>query len=333
MAVKFQDYYSTLGVARNADDATIKKTYRKLARQYHPDVNKSADAESKFKSISEAYEVLSDPAKRKRYDSLGSSWNSGEDFTPPPGGGAGGFRSYNSRGGQNPFGGGENPFSGFEGMGGGGRESHFSDFFESLFGSSFGEAPGGHSRRRSAGRGMDQESEITISLEDASAGAVRSITITAEGEDGEPLKQSFELKLPRGTPDGARIRVPGKGGPGRRGAAPGDLYLRVHIAPHPIFKLSGRDLEETLDISPWEAVLGAEVDVKSLDGGSRIRLKPGTQSGQKIRLKGKGLPGQKGDPDGDLYAVVRIVVPAVPTPEETELFKHLAQCSKFKPRY
>lgn len=326
--MKFQDYYSTLGVPKTADDATIKKAYRKLAREYHPDVNKASGAEAKFKQISEAYEVLGDPAKRKKYDSLGQDWRGGQDFNAPPGGG---FRYQSSRGGAQG-----NPFAGFnfnQGMDG---SSGFSDFFESLFGgASFGGGPGGRSSKRrpsQPGRGIDHESEITVSLEDACSGAVRSITLTSEDENGEPVKNSFELKLPRGTADGAKIRVPGKGGSGRHGGQSGDLFLRVHIAPNPLFRVNGRDLEVDLSISPWEAALGAEVEVKTLDGSSRIRLKPGTQSGQKIRLRGKGVPGQKGSADGDLYAVVKIVVPESLTPAEAELFKKLAQSSHFNPR-
>ena len=331
--MKFQDYYTSLGVSKTADDASIKKAYRKLARQYHPDVNKAAGAETKFKEISEAYEVLGDPVKRKKYDSLGANWQGGQDFKAPPGGG---FRyqqhgAGGGAGGANPFGGVN--FNNMDGMDGAGG---FSDFFESLFGGSgFGGGPGGRAgaRKRSPGRGIDHESEITVSLEDACLGAVRSITLTAEGDDGEPIKNSFEFKLPRGTPDGAKIRVPGKGGPGRRGGQPGDLFLRVHIAQHPIFRVNGRDIEEDLPISPWEAVLGAELEVKTIDGTSRIRLKPGTQSGQKIRLKGKGLSGQKDTPDGDLYALVKIIVPENPTAPDLELFKKLSQTSHFNPRH
>jgi len=335
MAVQFQDYYATLGVPKGADDATIKKAYRKLARENHPDVSKAPGAETKFKAISEAYEVLSDPAKRKRYDALGPDWKAGQGFNSPPPGGGQQFRNFYSKGGKGQQGSPFENFEGFRGMGGG--ESGFSDFFESLFGGAgFGGGPGGarsSSRRRPGpSKGQDHESELTISLEDACSGAVRSITMSAQNPDGSVAKNSFDVKLPRGTPDGARIRLAGKGGPAAPGGTPGDLFLRIHIAPHPIFKLSGRDLEESLDITPWEAVLGAEVEVKTLDSSARIRLKPGTQSGQKIRLKGKGMPGQKGEAEGDLYAVVRIVVPHTPTPVEEDLFKQLAQRSTFKPR-
>ncbi len=337
MSVKYQDYYATLGVPKNASDDAIKKAYRKLARQYHPDVNKSAGAEAKFKSLSEAYEVLGDPAKRKRYDSLGPGWSGGQDFNGPPGGaGSWDFRQQFK---QKRPGGGASPFGdfNFEGMGSGGGGG-FSDFFESLFGgggqsSSFSSGRG-QRRQRSrqqwgSQRGADQESEINISLEDAFHGAVKTITLSSPDEEGG---RSFDVKLPVGTSEGTKIRIPGKGGKGEGGGEDGDLYLRIHIQLHPLFKLNGRDLEEELRISPWEAVLGAEVELKTMEGLSRIRLKPGTQSGQRVRLKGKGLPAQKGGAPGDLYAVVSIVVPENPSPSEKELFKRLAETSAFKPR-
>ena len=330
MAVKFKDYYETLGVSRTADAAEIRKAYRKLARQYHPDVNKNSGAESRFKEISEAHEVLSDPEKRKRYDTLGTDWKSGQEFTPPTGW--------------------ENVHFGFHGSGAPHQESFdqgevdFSDFFESLFGGGGGGGPrpgsagrGGGRRWSSAAAGQDQESEITIALEEAYHGAKKSISLQSVEIDpmtGRPHKQvkSYEVKIPAGATDGTRIRLAGQGGTGSGGGPSGDLYIRLRIAPNDRFRLNGYDIETDLSLSPWEAALGATVSVPTMEGTASVRIPGGTQTGQRIRLKGKGMPRRRDQGRGDLFAVVKIVVPASLSAEEKKLFEQLARVSPFKPR-
>ncbi len=327
MAVKFQDYYETLGVDRGASPAQIQAAYRKLARKLHPDVNKSPDAEEKFKRLNEAYEVLKDQDKRRRYDSLGENWRAGQDFSPPPGWeffgarpGAG--RQGAGRGSAQGFGFevfgedfGETPFSGF------------SDFFEMLFGGPVnGRGRTGRSGRAAWARaapGEDQEAEITISLEEAHRGVRKTIVL----EGGKTL----EVNIPAGTTDGHRLRLRGQGGGGRGGAEAGDLYLRVRLAPHALFKLNGQDLEVEVPIAPWEAALGARIEVPLLEGKASLKLAPGVQSGQRLRLRGKGLA-RRGEGQGDLYAVIRILVPASLSERERELYEELSKVSSFRPR-
>ena len=323
MPVKYKDYYEILGVRRDAAADAIRKNYRKLARQYHPDVNKGAGAEGKFKESSEAYEVLSDPEKRGQYDRLGAAWKQGQDFTPPPGWENIHFESRGPRGARSAHG------RGFEEFGG-----EFSDFFESLF--------GGHGFAQqqepwaSPAAGQDVEAEITIALEDAYRGATKTISLQAQQPDerGRVRRslKNYEVHIPAGTTDGSRIRLSGQGQAGHEGGPAGDLYLRVHIAPHASFRLREYDLETDLAISPWEAALGAVVPVPTMDGTASLRIPPGTQSGQKIRLKGKGMPQRRGDGRGDLFAVVKIVVPTTLDAKERELFQELAKRSSFKPR-
>jgi len=323
MAVKFKDYYETLGLTRDADAAKIKRAYRKLAREYHPDVNRSATAETKFKEVSEAYEVLSDPEKRKRFDQLGASWKTGQDFSarpePPPGG-----QQWRGSG-QRPRG------QAFNDMGGG-----FSDFFESLFGQAAGS---GGPRREASGwkiptRGQDHETGIDIPLEDAFRGTSRSMTLKVQemAPDGSLRESSkkVDFRIPPGAVNGTRLRLAGQGGPGYDGGESGDLFLRIKITPHPVFRLKGHHLELDLNISPWEAALGATVPVPTLEGNSSVRLKPGTQSGQTLRLKEKGMPSKHGQ--GDLYATIQIKVPEKLDAKEHELFEALAKASTFNPR-
>lgn len=314
MSVKFRDYYEVLGVSRTADQKEIKKIYRKLARKYHPDVNKNPGSEERFKEIAEAYDVLSDAEKRRKYDELGANYRNGQDFRPPPG-------WENVR---------------FESYGGPGAAGGFSEFFETLFGD--GAAAPGEARSGMAWkmRGMDHEAAITIDLQDAFHGAEKVMTLQT-GEVDEKGRvhrhtKTYNVKIPAGTAEGARIRLKGQGGPGLGGGSSGDLYLRVHIAPHPIFRLKGRDLEVDLNITPWEAALGAKVTVPTMDGNASITLQPGAQSGQRLRLKAKGLAGKKGDHAGDLLALVRIVVPRRMSAREKALFEELARDSKFSPR-
>jgi curved DNA-binding protein len=318
MAVKFQDYYETLGVGRNGGEDEIKKAYRKLARKYHPDVNKDKDAEEKFKQINEAYEVLKDPEKRKLYDELGSDWQSGQDFKPPPGWQDVHFE-FNAGPGAETF----------------GTGSGFSDFFEALFGGRMAGAAGGGRKASWVMRGQDHEAEIHISLEDAYHGTRRAVTLQGHEVDGEgrvrPTVHNFQVKIPSGVTDGTRIRLSGKGGEGMGGGPPGDLYLKVHLEPHPRFAVEGNDLQVEIPVTPWEAALGATVEVEVMDGVVNLKIPAGSQSGQKLRLKGKGLP-MKGHGRGDLYARLKIVVPKTLSERERELFSEMATLSSFKPR-
>ncbi|MFO8064865.1 MAG: DnaJ C-terminal domain-containing protein [Spirochaetota bacterium] len=338
MAVKYKDYYETLGVDRSASQEDIQNAYRKLARKYHPDVNKTEDAEQKFKEINEAYEVLKDPEKRRKYDQLGANYQEGDEFRPPPGweafrdagGGAGGFRqtfNFEDLGGRG--------FDFFGGDTGGG----FSDFFESLFGSAFGGFGGARERGGAAtgawgAKGEDHEAEVTISLEDAYAGGKKTLTLEQRESDASGRVNSrtrnFEVKIPPGINDGERLRLSGQGGAGAGGGKKGDLYLRMRIASHPKFTVNGPDLETEVPITPSEAVLGAKVEVPLVKGTASITIPPGTQSGKRFRLKGKGLRKKGGR--GDLYAVMQIVVPASPSQEERELYKKLGEASSFHPR-
>jgi curved DNA-binding protein len=319
MSVEFQDYYETLGVGRDASEDEIKRAYRKLARKYHPDVNKDKEAEEKFKQINEAHEVLKDPEKRKLYDQLGSEWQAGQDFKPPPG-----WENvhFDFR-----------PGPGAEAFDFGGG---FSDFFEMLFGGSMG--GGGRARARQSSwvmRGQDHEAEIEIDLDSAYHGTTRTLTLQGHEVDQQgqvrPTVQNIQVKIPPGVTDGTRIRLTGKGGEGMGGGPPGDLYLKVHIEPHPRFTLEGHNLQIEVPIAPWEAALGAPVQVVTMDGTVNLKIPSGSQSGQKLRLRGKGFP-KKGGARGDLIARLKIVVPKDLTAKEKELFAEMAEVSSFKPR-
>jgi curved DNA-binding protein len=315
MAVAFRDYYDLLGVARDASEEDIRRAYRKLARQYHPDVNKEEGAEERFKEISEAYEVLRDPEKRERYDRFGQNWKAGQDVS-----GAQGFDGY--EGFDNvrvDFGGGD--FGGAD----------FSDFFEGLFGgrSRARRAPRGgggfegFSGRGYSGRGSDQEAVIELTLEEAFRGGRRRITL-ADGRD-------YEVNIPAGVREGQRIRLAGEGGPGVGGGPSGDLFLRVRIRPDSRFRLKDRDVEVDLPVSAWEAALGASVEVPTLEGTAKVRVPAHSSCGRRLRLKGQGMPDRAGQ-RGDLYAAVKIVMPKRLKKEERELFERLAEVSNFDPR-
>lgn len=311
MPVRFKDYYETLGVARHASQDEVRKAYRRLARKFHPDVNKNPDAENKFKEIAEAYEVLGDPPKRKKYDEFGN-YHSGDEFRPPPGSENASYRFY-----------GEPSSSGFSSDDLGG----FSDFFETMFGGRGME----HSFRRA--RGQDHEAGITISLEDAFHGGNKSISLQTAGldEHGRVHRQTktYKVRIPAGAVDGMKIRLAGQGGADSSGSSPGDLYLHVSIAPHPVFKWSGKNLEITLPITPWEAVLGAKITVPTMEGKASLTIGPGTQSGQKFRLRGKGFSGNN---HGDLIVTVQIAVPSSVSAHERKMYEELKKNSSFKPR-
>ncbi|MCU0573390.1 MAG: DnaJ domain-containing protein [Syntrophobacteraceae bacterium] len=327
MAVTFRDYYEVLGVDRKASQEEIQRAYRKLARKYHPDVNKAKDAEDRFKEIGEAYEVLKDPDKRSKYDQLGANWKDGQEFRPPPG-----WEQHFGFG--SGMGGGQTEFRWSSGGGG-----DFSDFFEMLFGGRGFRSAGA---RGGAGQGpvwsqagADQEAVVRIRLEDAFHGATRSITLQSQTvtPDGKVSVQerSYDVKIPVGVLPGQKIRLSGQGGEGMGGGPRGDLYLKVEIDPHPIYRLEGRDLHMTLHVAPWEAALGAEVEVPTPAGPVTLKVPPGSQSGQKMRLRGKGMPSPKGSP-GNLYAVISIMVPKIPSAAERELFEKLRESSSFNPR-
>lgn len=318
MPVGYHDYYAALGVPRDASSDDIRRAYRKLAREFHPDVNKDPGAEDRFKELAEAYEVLRDPEKRERYDRLGANWRAGQDVS-----GARGFRGFDQTGfDQAGFGeGGGFGDGGFRVEFGEGGD--FSDFFESLFG---GRRPGG--RRAADGfgsvprRGRDQEAILELSLEEAAAGGSRHLTL-----DG----RSYDVKIPVGVRDGQRIRLAGEGGPGVDGGPPGDLLLRVRLAPHPRFRVEGRDLHVDLPVSPTEAALGALAPVPTLTGSVRVKVPPGSSSGRKLRLRGEGLPGTDGA-KGDLFAHVQIMVPKHLSDREREAYEQLAAASQFDAR-
>jgi curved DNA-binding protein len=325
--VEFQDYYETLGIARGASADEVRRAYRKLARQYHPDVNKEAGAEARFKQITEAYEVLKDPEKRKRYDALGSNWRAGQEFTPPQG-----FEGF-----QFDFGGARGAGEAFSG---------FSSFFDTLFGGEgFGSAFGGggfgraargtRTQRQRPRPGPRQEAELVIPLEEAVRGATRDVTLEAQeiGADGrvERTKKTLSLKIPPGTRPGTVMRLAGQGARSVHGGPAGDLLLHIRIAPHPRFSIEGDDLSVRLPLSPWEAALGTKVALELVEGSAELSIPPGSRSGKKLRLRGQGLP-RKGGGRGDLIVELMIHVPATLTPRERELFSELARESRFDPR-
>ena len=311
--MEFKDYYKTMGLARDASQEDIKRAYRRLARKYHPDVSKEADAEARFKEVGEAYEVLKDPEKRAAYDRLlEGGYSAGEEFRPPPGWDAG-----------------------FEFSGGGftgADASEFSDFFESLFGGA-GPFRGTRSARGFAQRGEDRHARIQISLEDAFHGTTRTVTLQAPEVDAQgrvrTRSHSLNVRIPAGVIQGQRIRLTGQGGPGLGSAPAGDLYLEVLLAPHPVYEVEGRDVYLTLPVSPWEAALGAKVKVPTLAGAVEMTIPSGAQSGQKLRLKGRGLPGS---PPGDQYLVLQIRTPKPETEAQRQLYEQLARALPFNPR-
>ena len=316
MSAAFKDYYETLGVPRDASSADIKKAFRKLARVHHPDVAKDKQsAEAKFKEINEANEVLSDPEKRKKYDDLGAHWQDPH------------------HGQQQAYQGAPQDFGHEFNFGGTG----FSDFFEQYFsgGSRYGfpESARGPAPTARERKGSDIEGDILVTLEEVMQGAVRPISLQmTNARSGKVETHSFQVRIPAGVTDGKRIRVPGQGEPGSGGATAGDLYLRVRHAAHPDLHTEGHDLYYDLDLAPWEAVLGAELTVPTLDGSIKLRIPPGSENGQQLRVRGRGLPKGKSGERGDYHATVTVHLPTKPSTEERELWEKLRTTSNFNPR-
>jgi curved DNA-binding protein len=311
--MEFKDYYQTLGVARDATQDDIKKAYRKLARKYHPDVSKEKDAEARMKEINEAQAVLSDPEKRAAYDQLGQGNRAGQDFRPPPDWDAG--FEFSGRG----------PFEG--------DAAGFSDFFSELFSRGRGRGEGA----RFQARGEDHHAKILLDLEDAYRGATRLITLRVPTVDAEGhvalTERSLEVRIPKGVHEGQIIRLAGQGNPGMGGGSAGDLYLEVHFKPHPRYRVEGRDVYATLPVAPWEAALGASVRASLPDGEVEVRIPEGSQTGRKLRLKGRGIPGsQPGAQSGDLYLVLEVILPPAKTAKARELYQAMARELAFDPR-
>ena len=323
--MEFRDYYQILGVSRDSTQEEIQKAYRKLAREYHPDVNKDSGAEARFKEFGEAHDVLKDPSKRAKYDRYGAAWKAAEQGGQAPPG----FENIRFDFGTGGMGG----FAGGQGRGSG----SFFDVLENLFGgAATGGCPGGGPRRGFGGmgggfgpppQGADQEARLGLSLEEAAEGGKRKMTLT-DPDTGQ--SKTLMVNIPKGVLPGQRIRLSGQGGRGGPTGRPGNLYLVTDVQPHPSFRLEGRDLHCTLRVTPWEAALGATVTMKTLDGSVRLKVPSGSSSGRRIRLNGKGFPGNDGP--GDLYAQIEIAVPEELTEEEQEAFEKLAEVSDFSPR-
>jgi curved DNA-binding protein len=310
--VEFKDYYDVLGLKRDATADDIKKAFRKLARKYHPDVSKESDAEARMKEVNEAFAVLSDPEKRAAYDQLGRNYRAGQEFRPPPDWDTG-FE-----------------FSGRGGFGGG--QSDFSDFFSELFGrTGRREARAAHGHFST--RGEDHHAKIQLEVEDTYHGATRTIALRAPQVDARGhvalAERALDVRIPKGVHEGQLIRLAGQGSAGMGGGQAGDLYLEVHFNPHGRYRVEGKDVYADLPIAPWEAALGASVKAPLPDGIVEVRIPEGTQSGRKLRLKGRGIPG---NPPGDLYLVLDVVLPAASTAKARELYQAMARDLAFNPR-
>lgn len=316
--VDYKDYYKVLGVRRDASADEVQKAYRKLARKFHPDVNRAAGAEGRFKEVAEAYEVLKDPDKRAKYDRFGTAWKQVQQGAPPPPG----FEGF--------------PFHGFPGgnvrfdLGDLGGAEGFSSFFEMLFGR--GER-GGSARPERTGRGgwarpgANEEVELSLSLAEAVHGGQREVRLV----DADGRARTLKITLPKGVREGQRIRLAGQGEAGHAGGPAGDLLLRVRLAADARFRVEGADLVTPLPLSPWEAALGAQAEVPTLSGRVQIKVPAGSSSGRRIRLRGRGMPTAEGG-HGDLYAEIQIALPEELSARERELFEQLARVSRFRPR-
>ncbi len=327
--MEYKDYYAILGVDKKTSQDEIKQAYRRLARKYHPDVSKEPNAEEKFKNLQEAYEVLKDPEKRSAYDALGSNWKAGQEFRPPPGWdmGGGGTRFHTSGG---------RGFSEFseEDLGG------FSDFFSNLFGGGGGRSRTGrqaHAGREDFGfkqRGSDQQAKMRISLEEAFHGGSKTLQmqvpeVDRSGAVSYKLK-TIKVNIPQGVGNGQQLRLSQQGNPGMGGAPAGDLYLEVEIETHRFYSLEGHDVYITLPVAPWEAALGADIKVPTLAGPVGLKLGAGSQAGQKLRLKGRGMPAKPHA--GDQYAIIKIETPPAHSEEQREFYRKMEQLMPFNPR-
>ncbi len=306
--MEFKDYYKVFGVERAASAEEIKRAYRKLARKFHPDVSKEPDAEKRMQEVNEAYEVLNDPEKRAAYDQLGARFSAGQEFRPPPDWDAG----FEFSG----------PFSDAE-------AAHFSDFFSSLFGAGTRRQPAQGFRAR----GEDHHAKILVDLDDAYQGASRIVTLRAPQLDEHGRLQlrerALNVRIPAGIYEGQHIRLAGQGAPGPGGGDAGDLYLEVHFKPHPLYRIEGRDLYLTLPVAPWEAALGATITAPTPGGAVEMKVPPGSQNGRRLRLKGRGIPG---NPPGELYLVLEIVLPEGNSERARALYETMARELAFNPR-
>jgi len=306
--MEFRDYYQVLGVDRAASADEIKRAYRKLARKYHPDVSKDPDAEKRMQAVNEAYAALSDPEKRVAYDQLGRGFREGQDFRPPPDWDAG-FEFSSGRPGA--------------------QAGDFSDFFSSLF----GDAGRGGRHGRFRMQGEDHHAKILIDLEDALHGTTRAVTLRVPGVDAQGhvavRERTLNVKIPRGLSDGQQIRLTGQGSPGPGGGPPGDLYLEVRFRPHPRYRVEGRDIVQTVPVTPWELALGGAIQVATPGGTVEVRIPPASQTGRKLRLKGRGLPGAT---PGDLYLELQVVLPPADSDRARELYATMARELAFDPR-
>ena len=310
--MEYKDYYKIMGLSRNANEDEIKRAYRKLARKYHPDVSKEKNAEAKFKELGEAYEVLKDPQKRAAYDRLGNNWKAGEEFRPPP--------KWDE---------------GFEFKGGdftGGDAGAFSDFFEQLFGRA-GFHPSGGGPGGSHARGQDSHAKIYINLEDSIQGATRTISLSTPETDAQGYVQvksrSLNIKIPKGIKPGQHIRLAGQGSTGSGGGKAGDLLLEIAFNKHPLYRVSDTDIYLDLPVTPWEAALGAKVKVPTPDGSIELKIPPNSRQGSKLRLKGRGLPGQT---PGDFFVVLQIALPPADTERAKAIYRTMQQELDFNPR-
>ena len=320
--MKFRDYYETLGVARGATEAEIKTAYRKLARKYHPDVNKEKDAEDRFKEIGEAYSVLKDTEKRAAYDQMGSNWKQGQDFSPPPNWNAG-FEFA------------DDPNAGFGGYGGN-YDGDQSEFFESLFGRGR-HRQGGRSSNARQGmhfKGQDHHAKILIDLADAYNGAKRTISLHMPTQDPEghviTQERKLDVNIPKGIKVGQNLRLSGQGGPGMGDGGAGDLYLEIDFHPNALYKVDGKDVYLDLPLAPWEAALGTSVNIPTPAGSTlELTIPPNTKSGRKMRLKGKGIPSKE---PGDFYVVPNIVLPEAQSDAQKAAYQELEKAFDFNPR-
>jgi curved DNA-binding protein len=314
-----RDFYQILGIGRNASPDDIQRAYRKLAREYHPDVNSDPAAEERFKDVSEAYSVLSDPATRRRYDAFGPEFRQVPDDVDPET-----WRRSRARAGAGSAGAGAGAGRGPAGAGGGfgygpgGVDVDLEDLLGGIFGGRAGRGWGPMP-------GADQEAELALTVEEAYQGGRRSVTLSGAE------RRKFDVNIPAGVTEGQRIRLAGQGGRGSDGGPPGDLYFVVRLLPHPVYRVEGRDLYVELRLAPWEAALGTSVAVDTPGGEAKVKVPQGTSSGKRLRLRGRGLPHPRGKP-GDLYAEAKIMVPPKPSNAERELFEQLAAASDFDPR-